>query len=60
MAVQINLEKMEGTIENGQSREIGNISCAHKTQDEDKGKQNTTQHVRDITYANNTNNVNKT
>jgi hypothetical protein len=51
---------MEGTIENGQSREIGNISCAHKTQDEDKEKQNTTQHVWDTTYANNTNNVNKT
>ena len=60
MAIQINLEKMEGTIGNGQSRETGNISCAHKTQDEDKEKQNTTQHVWDTTYANKTTNVNKT
>jgi len=51
---------MEGTIENGQSRETVNISCAHKTQDEDKEKQNTTQYVWDTIYANNTNNVNKT
>ena len=41
-------------------RNIHIISCDHKTQDEDKEKQNTTQYVWGTIYVNNTNNVNNT
>ena len=40
------LEKPEGASKNGQSRDTGNITRAHKTHEEDK--QNTTQKTKEM------------
>ena len=40
------LEKTEGVIENGQSRDTGNIYWVHKTHYEDKHNKTTTQKAK--------------